>query len=179
MKSLITLTLVFFLAFLTSAQGNLLLKEAIRNAFYGLFNGRDVRTHVTDAGHVQSCGPPDANFSVSWEPKVLDPEGSIVVNYTYKVPHDFKQGTADVALYFNKIKNPIFDDTFPLTCKDIKKYFHCPFMAGPTVHGSYPYSNLLILKGYDGVYKAKVNVKNQDGKVMICAIAVVEIRGKD
>ncbi|XP_046572410.1 uncharacterized protein LOC124280509 [Haliotis rubra] len=178
MTSPITLMLVLFL---TSVQGNVLLKDAIRNAFYGL--SRDFASggskQLTEAGHVQSCSPTDPKFNVTWEPKVLDPEGSIVVNYTYKIPHDFNSGIADVALYFNKIQNPIFEDSFPVTCDEVKKYIPCPFKGGPTFHGTYPYSNLLILKGYDGIYKAKVNLKNQDGQVMFCAIAVVEIKGKD
>ncbi|XP_067651090.1 uncharacterized protein [Haliotis asinina] len=181
MSSPIPLLLVLLMSSLTSVQGNVLLKEAIRNAFYGFV--RDFAsgntTQLNDAGHVQSCSPADPNFTVTWEPKVLDPEGSIRVNYTYKIPHSFSSGTADVALYFNKIENPIFEDSFPVTCKDIEKYVHCPFPGGLTVHGSYLYTNLLILKGYDGTYKAKVNLKNQDGQVMFCAIAVVEIKGKD
>lgn len=131
---------------------------------------------ANDRGVVTSCGPPESNFTLEWEPKNINPNGNISVYYDYTIPYDFTKGELSIALYFDNIPDPIFQDTLMVDCQIIRKYVPlCPMTAGKKLKGKYHNSNLLMLKGYDGTYKAKLSLKNEKGKIMFCAMTTATI----
>lgn len=75
------------------------------------------------------CGPNGAHLNISWVPKVIDTDKSVMIFINITNPIDFNYGQVHLDVYIDGSPNPIFSLATDFACTDIisvDSFLKCP-----------------------------------------------------
>ncbi|KAK3596422.1 hypothetical protein CHS0354_020674 [Potamilus streckersoni] len=122
-----------------------------------------------ERGYMKNCYP-NSNYSLSWEPKDIDPHGSLTFFIKYKNPAQFDSGeyTVDIKYRFIHVSK-----TTKITCqKDLRKIIpsqNCPVEKERFLyHYNVVYRNIIHFKNFKGTFRVKLTMQNDNGESLLC-----------
>lgn len=98
-----------------------------------------------NTGSAIVCGPKGAHLNISWVPKVIDPQKSVMIYFDVTNPIDFNKGLVHLDVYMEGSPDPIFSLDQDVACNDLKHvapFIGCPLKKGDRHVYSFRYSDL-------------------------------------
>lgn len=117
-----------------------------------------------DPGKAVVCGPEGAHFNITWEPKVVDSQKSVKVDFDITNPIDFDKGQIHLELYQKGSSDPMFSLDQDMSCSQIAQvapFVKCPLKKGNRLVHSLEYNKLKALK--PGTYTIALKIFSYEG----------------
>ncbi|KAL5021426.1 hypothetical protein ScPMuIL_000581 [Solemya velum] len=126
-------------------------------------------------GKAENCA--GGNFSLEWEPKQIDPEGSAHFFLDMIAPASFSSGVVSVNVWIPDVKDPIIKQTLNIDCSLMKDYIkECPIKKGAHITKDYQTSKLSRLPS--GTFIGRMEIHNEKGELVICFKLTLTILGE-
>lgn len=137
------------------------IKEVIRS---GGKNGEGQGPVGNNTGTAVVCGPKGAHLNLSWTPKIIDPDKSVMLYFNFTNPIDFNKGKADIDVYMEGSSDPIFSVVQDIACSEISKqlpFITCPMKKNENHVFSHKFDDLNRLPV--GAYVIVVKILSYEG----------------
>jgi len=136
-----------------------------------------------DSGHLVSClGLKTEKFNVTWSPKILKTEETVVFYADVITSQQFTHGKLWIQIWIDDIPDPIYDDSRDQHCDQfiqiIQPYLpqlKCPIPQGFHLKQVYPLKIVPTIPLPSGNYKTKVEIWNEDNVRVICFTGDINI----